>query len=289
MTFTQTVAGSAVLTLMLAVTPFAESAGRLVLSPWVAAHAGAVSTCDFLPAKNPPQIRDYAAGFLVDRAPLSCVRPIARHLEPQHSFRNLPQAGAAVTVSTSAEVARPARLLSRTEILSALAASAAVNQFSGLQSLHVEDIVSAPDIFVAEAAPRIEITSIGPDLSGTAIRVRVWIPSEPRIPPFWISLRRAIAPLNAEASTAAPRSIAPAVAANAAATTPETAALSQVVLIPRGKLVQVVMRGTGMRISASGTALEAGHQGQRIRVRSEYGGKVVLVTVLNAETVELEF
>jgi Chaperone for flagella basal body P-ring formation len=289
MTFAQTIAGSTVLTLMLAVTTFADSAGRFALSPWAVAHAGTASTCDFLPAKTPPQIRDPAAGLLVDQPPLSCLRPAARHLGPQHSFRNVPQAGAAVTVANAADLARPARLLSRTEILSALAASAAVNQFSGLQSLHVADIVSAPDIFVAEAAPRIEITSIGPDLSGTAIRVRVWIPSEPRIPPFWISVRRAIAPVSQEAGTAAPRSSAPAVPANPAATTPETAALSQAVLIPRGKLVQVVMRGTGMRISASATALEAGRQGQRIRARSEYAGKVVLVTVLDAETVELEF
>jgi hypothetical protein len=289
MIFTRTIAGSALLTMMWTVTALANAAGRVALTPWMVAHTDKVSTCDLRPVKTPPQIHDRAAGFLADQPALPCERSTARHLGPQHSFRSTAQLGAAATVSTAAELTRSSRVLSRAEILSALESSAAVNQFSNLQSLHAEDIVSAPDILVTEAAPKIEITSIGPDISGSAIRVRVWIPSEPRIPPFWITLRRAIALPSVAVSGAAPRSIAPSIPVNAAAAGPEDAALRQIVLIPRGKLVQVVMRGTGMRISATGTALEAGHQGQRIRVRSEYAGKVVLATVLNAETVELEF
>jgi hypothetical protein len=285
----RTIAGSAVLTMVLAMTAIAKAGERVALTPWSVAHTGTVRTCDFSPVKTPPQIRDRAAGFLADQPPLSCAPPAARHLDLQHSFGEIPQVGAAATISTAAELTRPSRVLSRTEILAALAASAAVNQFSGLQSLRLEDIVSAPDILVAEATPRIEITGIGPDISGSAIRVRAWIPSEPRIPPFWITLRRVITPSSVAADAALPRSIVAIVPLNAPATAPENAALSHLVVIPRGKLVQVVMRGTGMRISASGTALEAGRQGQRIRVRSEYAGKIVLATVLNAETVELEF
>jgi|SRR5579863_6405835 len=289
MTFTQTVAASAVLTLWLAVATVAGAAGRIALSPWSVAHAGTASTCDFSPTKNPRQIRDRAAGFLADQPALGCVWSTARRIEPQHSFSSIPQVGAAVTVSTAAELTRPSRVISRAEILAALATSAALNQFSGLQSLRIEDIVSAPEILVVEAKPRIEITSIGQDISGSATRVRVWIPSEPRIPPFWVTLRRTMTPPSTAANGTAPRSIAPAVLVNPAATAPENAPLSQAILIQRGKVVQVTMRGTGMRISASGTALEAGRQGQRIRVRSEYAGKIVLATVLSAETVELEF
>jgi len=285
----RTIAGSAVLTVMLAMSAFARGAERVALRPWTVAHAGTVSTCDLSPEKTPPQIRDRAAGIPVDRPPLSCARATGRQLELQHSFGNFPHAGAAATISTAAELTRPSRVLSRTEILAALAASAAVNQFSGLQSLRLEDIVSAPDILVAEATPRIEITSIGPDISGSALRVRVWISSEPRIPPFWITLRRVMTPSGAAGDAAAPRSLVPVVPVSTAATASVNEALNQVVVIPRGKLVQVVMRGTGMRILASGTALEAGRQGQRIRVRSEYAGKIVLATVLNAETVKLEF
>jgi hypothetical protein len=299
MNFRRTIARSAVLTMSLAVTVFASGAGRVALTPWMVAHAGAVSTCDLLPSKIPPTIRDRAAGFLADQPPLSCAqstarhleRHLAQHLELQHSLSNAPQLSAAVTVPSAAELARASRVLSRAEILAALESSASVNQFSGLQSLHAEDIVSAPDILVAETTPKIEITRIEPDINGTATRARLWIPSEPRIPPFWVTLRRAMTSpsLKVAANGAAPRSIAPAIAVNSVEKASANVALSQVVLIPRGKPVQLVMQATGIRITAAGTALEAGREGQRIRVRSDFAGKIVVATVLNAETVELEY
>ena len=286
MNFRRMIARSVILTTGLTVSAFANAARRVALTPWAVAHAGKVSSCDLLPARTPANLQDRMAGFVADLPPVSCTQSTARHSQrhfaltfaAQHSLSNAPQLSAAVTLASATDLAHPSRVLSRGEILAALAASAAVNQFSGLQSLRVEDIVSAPDIFVVEAAPQIEITSIEPDLKGTATRARLWIPSEPRIPPFWVTLRRAIAP---------PASVAPNAAA--IATAPRSVALSQGVLIARGKPVQLLLQGTGIRISATGTALEAGREGQRIRVRSDFAGKVVLATVLNAETVELEY
>ena len=286
MNFRRMIARSVILTTVLTVSACANAAGRIALTPWMVAHAGKVSSCDLLPSNRSAKLGERAVDLMSTQPPVSCTqstsrrlqRPSARHLELQHSLSNAPQLSAAVTLASATDLAHPSRVLSRGEILAALAASAAVNQFSGLQSLRVEDIVSAPDIFVVEAAPQIEITSIEPDLKGTATRARLWIPSEPRIPPFWVTLRRAIAP---------PASVAP----NAAAigTAPRSVALGQGVLIARGKPVQLLLQGTGIRISATGTALEAGREGQRIRVRSDFAGKVVLATVLNAETVELEY
>ena len=290
MIFRRMIARSVILTTALTVSAFANAAGRVALTPWMVAHAGKVSSCDLLPARAPAKLQDRMAGFVADLPPISCTQTTARHSErrfaltygPQHSLSNAPQLSAAVTLASATDLAHPSRVLSRAEILAALAASASVNQFSELQSLRVDDIVSAPDIFVVEAAPQIEITSIEPDLKGTATRARLWIPSEPRIPPFWVTLRRAITP---------PPDVAPKVAPNAAAigTAPRSVALSQGVLIARGKPVQLLLQGKGIRISATGTALEAGREGQRIRVRSDFAGKVVLATVRNAETVELEY
>jgi hypothetical protein len=290
MIFRRMIARSVILTTALTVSAFANAAGRMALTPWMVAHAGTASTCDLLPSNSSPKLGERVADFTSTQRPVSCTqstsrrleRPLARHLELQHSLSNAPQLSAAVTLASATDLARPSRVLSRAEILAALATSASVNQFSGLQALRVEDIVSAPDIFVVEAAPQIEITSIEPDLKGTATRARLWIPSEPRIPPFWVTLRRVITPTPDFAPNVAPN-------AAAIATAPRSVALSQGVLIARGKPVRLLLQGTGFRISATGTALEAGREGQRIRVRSDFAGKVVLATVLNAETVELEY
>jgi hypothetical protein len=303
MNFRRTIARSAILTMSLAVTAFASGTGRAALTPWMVAHAGAAGTCDLLPSNRSPKLGEGAADFMSTQPSLSCTqstsrrleRSLARHLGLQHSLSNAPQLSAAVTLASATDLARPSRVLSRAEILAALATSASVNQFSGLQALRVEDIVSAPDILVAEATPQIEITRIEPDTNGTATRARLWIPTEPRIPPFWVTLHRAMTSpspsvgANATSNTTTPRSIAPAIAGNSAERASANPALGQAVLIPRGKNVQLVMQATGIRITAEGTALEAGREGQRIRVRSEFAGKVVVATVLNADTVQLEY
>jgi hypothetical protein len=298
MNFRRTIARSAIFTIVLAEGAFASASERVTFTPWMVARAESASACDLMPSTTPPGIRDRAAGFIADQPPLSCVqatpRHAALHLALQHSLSNASQLSAAVAVPSAVELVRPTRVLSRAEILAALANSASVNQFAGLQSLHVDDIVSAPDIFVAEATPKIEITRIEPDVRGTATRARLWIPSEPRIPPFWITLRRAMAPppgvaANATTNGNAPRSIGPAIAVNSIERAAASAALGQAVLIARGKPVQLVMQATGIRITAAGTALEAGREGQKIRVRSEFAGKVVVATVLNSETVQLEY
>jgi hypothetical protein len=235
-------------------------------------------------------MRDSASGFLADEPRFLCAQATARHSELQNSLRKAPQLSAAVTVSAAVDLAHPTRVLSRAEILAALATSTSANQFSGLQSLRMEDIISAPAILVAEEKPRLEITRIEPDLNGTATRMRLWIPSEPRIPPFWIMLRRAmVAQPAAPASGAVLRTAALDIPATSAAKTPVTARLDQVVLISKGTPVQLVMQAIGIRITAPGTALEAGREGQKIRVRSEFAGKVVVGTVLNAQTVGLDY
>jgi Chaperone for flagella basal body P-ring formation len=291
MNFSREMARCAIVTAMLAVAGFANAAERAALAPWMVARPGKITGCDLLPASGALDVRDRTAGYLADEPRFPCAQRAALHLELQHSLRNSPQLNAAVAVPSEAELTRPSRTLSRAEILAALAASASVNQFSGLQSLHLEDIISAPAILVAEEKPILEITRLEPDLSGTVTRARLWIPSEPRIPPFWITLRRAMvtqptAPANGAVLRTVALDIPP---ANAAAKAPPNAGLGQTVLIVKGKPVQVLMQATGIRIVASGTALEAGREGQKIRVRSEYAGKVLVGTVLNAQTVRLEY
>ncbi len=298
MKFRRTIARCAIFTMLLAASAFAKASGSAALPPWMVARTDRASACDLLPSSASPKSGDRAADFMPTHPLFSCAQSTPRHavlhLALQHSLSNASQLSAAVAVPSVVELVRPSRVLSHGEILAALATSAAVNQFAGLQSLRVEDIVSAPDIFVTEATPNIEITRIEPDVSGTETRARLWIPSEPRIPPFWITLHRAMAPppnraANVTANGTAPRSIAPAIRVNSVERASANAALGQAILIARGKPVQLLMQATGIRITAAGTALEAGREGQKIRVRSEFAGKIVVATVVNSETVQLEY
>src|SRR5271156_3811493 len=251
MNLSYAMARSAIVMAALGVAAFGNTAERATLAPWRVAHVGKAGGCSLSPAIAPPAIVEDAAGFVADEPRFPCVQRTARHLELQHSLRSAPQINAAVTVYSTADLAHPTRVLSRAEILAALAASAAVNQFSGLQSLRLEDIVSAPAIRVAEERPTLEITRLEPDVSGTATRARLWVPSEPRIPPFWIMLHRAmVTQPTAPANGAALRFVALEIPATPAGKAPPNAALDQIVLIVKGKPVQLVMQATGIRIVA---------------------------------------
>jgi Chaperone for flagella basal body P-ring formation len=293
----RTMARSIVLTLVWCAAAFANPAGRAALAPWVVPHVDRPGNCRRLPANAPRVIHNHTESFfaepaaiVVDALPASCAQSTARFSDLQHSLENAPGIGAAATVPSSAELTHPSRTLSRAEILAALASSAAVNQFAGLQSLLPQEIISAPAILVAEAAPKIEITRIEPDLTGTATRVRLWIPAEPRIPPFWITLHRAMTPQPSQpATTAASRGTPAKISASIVVSASANATLGDAVLVHRGKSVQLVMQATGIRITASGTALEPGREGQKIRVRSALAGKIVLATVRNAQTVDLDY
>jgi flagella basal body P-ring formation protein FlgA len=289
MIFRRTIGRTAMLTMVLAVTAFANAGERVALAPWMVARAGERNACDLLHERSAPGMRNPAVGVIAAEPPHSCAPWTARHSELQHSLSNAPQLSAAVAVPSTGELTHPSRVLSRAEILVALESSATVNQFPGLQSLNVEDIVSAPAILVAEATPTIEITRIEPDSTGTATRARLWIPAEPRIPPFWITLRRVMTPPGPATNGAASRSIVPGTSTNSVASGTPIATADQTFLIRRGKPVELVMQAAGIRITAAGTALEPGRPGQKIRVRSVLAGKIVVATVLDAQTVELDY
>ena len=289
MMFRQTIGCSAALTMLFAASAFAHAADGGTPAPWIVAHGDKFGACDSRPELSRAAIGHPAAGMIADEPRHSCAPWAARHSELQHSLSNTSQLSAAVAVPSAAELTHPSRVLSRAEILLALESSASVNQFSGLRSMSVEDIVSAPAILVAEATPKIEITRIEPDATGTATRARLWIPSEPRIPPFWITLRRMMTPPNSAPDSTGSRAIPPNAPANSAASAPLNEWSDRSVLIRRGKTIELVMQAAGIRITAAGTALEPGREGQRIRVRSVLAGKIVVATVLDAQTVELDY
>lgn len=313
---------AALLNLLIAGALLGSDAERVMLEKAVVTHNDIVRISDFLPENVSQQIRLRAADVVVGDSPAPGARRTFDRAEVAYALRATPQLRASVEVPAAIEVTRWSRPLSNGEILAAISGSSGAIQFSGLQSLTLEDIGIHPTILVTETVARIEITRMEQDLTRSETRIRMWIPSEPRISPFWIALRRAMVPRPVliasgisknEPTGAASRTVRADVAPDSVTSAfvgglarpvvgpvaveapliPEIvsldAVLDPVVLIRAGKPVQLVMQATSIRITTLATALEIGRKGQKIRVRSGSTGKVLLATVMNAETVEVDY
>ncbi|MGB9311238.1 MAG: flagella basal body P-ring formation protein FlgA, partial [Candidatus Acidiferrales bacterium] len=185
-------------------------------------------------------------------------------------------------------------------------------QFPAASPVAPADLGVIPAVLVTEAAPKIEITRVEPGLASAETRVRLWIPSEPRVPPFWIAFRGApnvaagrCAPASSSttaenAARGAASNVSRASAAGALDLVRETSAVSADstssagnldggALIRAGQRVELVMQAPGMRISTPVTALERGRAGQKIRVRSIPAGKLLVATVISAQLVEVDY
>jgi flagellar basal body P-ring formation chaperone FlgA len=245
---------------------------RVKLVQSVVTRGDVVSLADLLPDDAPAQLRVSAARVVVGDSPAPGTRRTFRNSEVESALRGAPQLRAAVEIPSAIEATRWSRLLSRREILGAVNAT-------------------IPAVLVTEDAPKIEITQFKSSFGDTETEVEAWISSEPRVPPFWVTLRCALnmnfsvanRTLPSADTSAKPRIQRP------DENTPAKGSIDPADIIRAGQHVQLVMLSKGMRITTSATALERGRQGQQIRVRSVLGSKLLVVTVMSAQLVEVRY
>jgi Chaperone for flagella basal body P-ring formation len=267
--------------------------GRVALEQAVIARGAIVTVSDLLPADAPAQLRARATSVVVGDAPLPGASRTFHVADVEYALRDAPEVRAAVAVPPEIAVTRWSRLLSRQEIFAALSRAVAGGELPEARSLAPADLGAIPAVLVTEDLPQIEITRSEPGARSAETRIRMWIPAEPRVPPFWIDLHGVFTVSPGATGGASPVATTAARvtarrAAQAAADEPAARSDSGV-LIRSGQRVELVMLATGMRISAQATALERGRQGQKIRVRSSLAGKILIATVVNAQMVEVSF
>jgi hypothetical protein len=285
------------LAMLAQITRVALAAQRVQVAQSVVVRGDVVTVADLLPDDAPAPLRAQAAGVVLGDSPAPGTRRTFRNAELESALRGAPELRAALETPDAIEVTRWSRPLSPTEILDALSAAITANQLSEARPLREADLGAIPAVLVTEDAPKIEITRIEPNRSGAETRMRLWIPSEPRVSPFWVSLHRVLmANLELAKGAAAAGSLrkgrsgsSAAAGKNSVVTADAADSAASAVLVRSGERVQLEMLSTGMRITTSATALERGRQGQQIRVRSVLGSKLLVATVVSAQLVVVRY
>jgi hypothetical protein len=118
------------------------------------------------------------------------------------------------------------------------------------------------------------------------MHVRLWIPSEPKIPAFWVTIHP-----KADRWTASNSAVSPAAMENDdRRAEPVPAVVStEPVSLKSGESVQLVAVSAGMRITSPAITLGVGGIGQQIRVRIPATGKILSVKVIGPRAVQFEY
>ena len=200
-----------------------------------------------------------------------------------------------IATSVVAETSIHRRPLTRAEIATAIQKSLATNGFSTESPLSPADITILSPIAVTGTHPNLQVTQIESRPGSHATHVALWTSSEPRIPPFWVTVDRKLEPIAAKKSLelAIPDRAQSTQAHRTSRTRigrrPLTPAAAQAPLVHAGNPIQLIVQGAGMRIMTKGKALETGRAGQQIRVQTEPAGKILAARIVTAQTAEIDY
>jgi hypothetical protein len=258
---------------------------RVALKDSIVTHKDAVSLNDFLPTEAAENIRELAARVVLGKAPLPGERrtfdreQVLRAMRAEREIVNL------VAVPETLEVTRWSRPVTREEIARAIESTYHGGKSGEAAMPSGADITIAAATYVAEDAPKFRILRMEASPNDSRTRLQLWTASEPRTPPFWVSVDRPIESftvqrqlMNAASTLKANNPI------SVGATSSETP-----VVVKAGTTVEVALEGRGMRIATKGVALNPGREGGVIRVRAAVSGKVLSGTVTNSGTVVIQF
>ncbi|HXZ11165.1 MAG TPA: flagellar basal body P-ring formation chaperone FlgA [Candidatus Sulfotelmatobacter sp.] len=291
---------------------------RTALRDAVEVRRDVVFLADLLPASAPPALLSATLAISLGYAPNPGAQRTFDHAEIERALRDAPGLSEALEIPAAVEVTRWSRQLTGAEVIAAIRRAMILNHFGGAASVELEELAFDAPIRVTEDNPSLRVTRIETAPDGAATHVRLWTASEPRIPPFWVTLRRQLdslappcssgpacdqrtpgssaeiagAPQNSGVRPAAAntRKAAPGLPPGRAGATSARATPSDpAVLVQRGKRVQLIVEVNGMRIMASAVPLDLGRQGEKIRVRNVDSGKILVGTVVSAQTVEVQF
>ncbi len=187
---------------------------------------------------------------------------------------------AVLSIAASLAAQTPIRrhALTRAEIAAAVEKSLSANGLSAGPPLSPDDITMISPLAVTETNPTLVVTRIESRAGSNTTHVALWTTSEPRIPPFWVTVDRKL------------KSVAVANKRNAdVARFVQPPKLRAPVLVHAGNPIQLIVQGAGMRIMTKGKALETGRAGQQIRVQTEPAGKILVAKIVTAQTAEIDY
>ena len=307
--------------LLLASGVAAQVPGRVALRATAVTREEVVSISDLLPAEAPEGMRARAKAITLGDAPLPGAHRTFERALILRSLLAAPELRSTLEIPPAVDVTRWSRPLTGDEVANAIRLSLKGNDLTGADGLSARDVTIDSSIAVTGDPPKLKVTRIEPVPGGTGSRVHLWIASQPRVPPFWVQLDREVdeisravavssdaasrTPVRDSNRTREPRPVSindPPPSARAGDITGWRArsesrvrgmrppgSLDPVVLIKAGVPVELVVERSGMRIMTAAIPLSVGRKGDQIRVRSELTGKVLVGTVVGAQTVEVNY
>jgi hypothetical protein len=243
------------------------------------AYRDSVTLADLLPSDLPESLRLRAEKIAVTNAPLSGARRTLSRTEIERALNRVPGLQQLVEVPASVEVTRWSRPLTCDEVFAAIQEALRSSKAPLVELSSPRSLVFTSPISVTEDAPKLKVTRIEPAREASVARIRLSLVSEPRIPPFWVTL----APKNSR-DLVNPRTT---VASVAAVDSPGPR--ERPVLVKASRPAQLVLQGSGLRIVATAIPLDFGRQGQKVRVRASLTGKILVGTVTADQTVEVHY
>jgi hypothetical protein len=256
---------------------------RTALRETVVTHGDSVFLSDLLPRGASEEMRARTAAFALGNSPLPGThRRFERH-EILRTLRGSPELAAQLIVPEAVDVMRWSQVLGREQIRTALAG----RKIAGLESfgpeISVEQIEGPEEVRVTDAAAHLEVLKVVE--AGASAKVRMWIPAEPKVPAFWITVHRA-GDLVSAAKTGLVNGE-PVDSSGVGAARPAAGVIATDA-VKKGDKLELVFFATGMRITTPAQTLEVAKVGQKVRVRSLATGKVMRATLRNVAMAEVD-
>ena len=271
--------------------------GRVVLLASAETSADFIHLSDLLPVNLPVWLAELAPEIVLGHAPQPGSVRVFSQEQLGRAMADYPQVLAAISIPARVEVHNGARELSREEIFSAILHSLEASHLTTQEPLDERALLRFPHVAVQSETSGLEVTQIEEDTDKGFLRFRMWTAGEPAVRPFWVEARARLAAGSAadgKAPQAATRVAAqPALTSLAGqsedrqirrqyslATATAAAPRLSAPLVEPGDPATILIQGSGLRIQASGIALERGWKGQRVHVRAVSSGKILLARVV---------
>jgi Chaperone for flagella basal body P-ring formation len=269
----------------------------------VAVRQPQFSLADVLPAAAPDDLRARAAQVSLGESPMPGEHRVLDQEFISRVLDKLPNLREELAIPPRIDVTRWSRPVSNEDFLAPITKALAGVDLANSGALFLSDISLLSPVIATEEHVEARVLRIEMDAGSKAARVRMWIPSEPRVPPFWARVRigKAAASSHVIGLSASTIPIQPAAGTPPP---PQQAGRSTIVfdrlgqteqsktlpiLVRTGQPVELVVDAGGMRITSRAVSLEVGHAGDNVRVRVEPVGKILVGKVVASETVEVSY
>lgn len=249
-------------------------------------HTDSIHVSDLLSPEASAEIRARTKRIGLGNSPAPGAHRTIERFQIEHALLGAPEISRSIIIPAEVNVVRWSQPVTREQVRKALQAWKPGSANPALGDLTIDEIEIPSRVLLTEPDARLTVVQLEPSATGTALRARMSVRSEPRVLPFWITV-------HAKDESFSPLEFGPSLPIENATTHEKKEApptdSDPATAVRSGAKVQLVALAAGLRIATPAIALEIGEVGQKIRVRTVPTGKIVLATVITPQLVQLNY